>query len=76
MLGEFAVENAKLGREICLKLKIDKVETKCGVCQIITIICVTYVQKNLKIWTLIKHLFTKYQFFKEIAPNFTYLQKS
>ena len=27
-------------------IEIDRVETKCGVRQIITIICVTYVQKN------------------------------
>ena len=38
--------NAKLGREICMLLKIDKVETKCGVQQIFAIICVTYVQKD------------------------------
>ena len=30
-----------LGREICIKLKIDKVETKYSVRQIITVICVT-----------------------------------
>ena len=34
--------------------------------QIITIICVTYVQKNFEIWTLIKHLFTKYQFLTKL----------
>ena len=40
------VKNAKLGREICILLKIDQVETKYGVRLIITITCVTYVQKD------------------------------
>ena len=31
MLGDFAV-NTKLGREVYIKLKIDKAETKYGVC--------------------------------------------
>ena len=39
-------KNAKLGREICTYLKIDSVETNCGVRQVITIICVVYVQKD------------------------------
>ena len=39
---------------------------KCGVRQIITIICVTYVQKNFKIRTLIKQLLTKYQFLTKL----------
>ena len=46
MLGHFTVNNTKLGREICIQLKIDQVEMNCGVRQIFTIICVTYVQKN------------------------------
>ena len=41
-------------------------ETKYGVRQIITIICVTYVQKNFKIRTLIKQLSTKYQFLMKL----------
>ena len=45
-LGDFTVKNAKLEREIYIQLKIDKVETKCAVLQIIIIICVTRVQKN------------------------------
>ena len=40
------VKNAKFGREICINLKIDLVKTKFGVRWIITIICVTYVQKD------------------------------
>ena len=40
------VKNAKLGREICIWSKISKVETKYGVWQVITIIWVTYVQKD------------------------------
>ena len=31
MLGDFTVKNTKLGREICILLKIDLVKTKCGV---------------------------------------------
>ena len=38
------VKNAKLEREIYILLKIDKVETKGAVLQIIIIICVTRVQ--------------------------------
>ena len=49
---------------------------KCGVLQVITMICVTCVQRDFKIQTLIKQLLTKYHFFQEIAPNFTYSQKS
>ena len=48
MLGDFTVKNVKLGREICILLKIDYVEAKCGVLQIITIICVTHVQQNVR----------------------------
>ena len=53
-LGDFTVKKrkekkkkpAKLGREICMLPKIDQVETKYGVWKIITVICVTYMQKN------------------------------
>ena len=62
-LGDFTVKNAKLGREICIQLKIDCVETKCAVLQITTIICVTHVQKNFEIRASIKQLSTKYQIF-------------
>ena len=41
----------------------------------ITVICVIYVQKDFYIRTLIKQLLTKYQFFHEIAQNFTFLQQ-
>ena len=60
-LGDFTVKNpAKLEREICIELKIDYVETKCAVLQII-ITCVTHMQKNFEIRTSIKQLLTKYQ---------------
>ena len=53
------VKNVKLGKEICIELKIDWVETKRGVRQIITIVCVTYAQNNFWIRTLMKQLLTK-----------------
>ena len=34
MLGNFTVKRRKIGREICIELKFDWVETKCGVRQI------------------------------------------
>ena len=40
------VKTAKLGREICIQLKIELVETKCCVLQIITIILFSYVQNH------------------------------
>ena len=74
-LGDFAVKNAKLEREIYIYLKIDKVEMKCAVLQIIIIICVTRVQKIfLKIQTLIKQLLTKYQIFT-ILPQISHFHK-
>ena len=46
MLGDFMVEkNANLGWEICIYLKIVSVETKCGMRQIIEIMCVTCMQR-------------------------------
>ena len=39
---------------------------KCAVLQIITIICVTHLQKNFWIWTSIKQLLTKYQIFMKL----------
>ena len=42
---------------------------KYGVLKIITLICVTYVQKDFWIGTLIKQLLTKYQFFMKL-PKF------
>ena len=73
-LGDSAVKNVKLGRKICVLLKIDQVETKCSVRQIITIICVTYVQKNFKIRTLIRKLFTKYHFLTKLPQISHYSQ--
>ena len=46
MLGDFRVKNAKFGREIFFYLKIDWPEMKCGMWKVITVICVTYVQKD------------------------------
>ena len=37
-LGDFALKNAKLGREICIKIKVHRVETNFAVWKIITII--------------------------------------
>ena len=45
-LGDFTVKNAKLEREIFIQLKINEAQTKCGVWKIITVTCVTYVQKD------------------------------
>ena len=75
MLGDFTVKNAELGREICIQLKIDKVKTKCGVRQIITMIRVTHVQKDFKIQTLIKQLLTKYQIFMKL-PQISHIHKN
>ena len=46
MLGDFTVKNAEFGREIFIQLKIDLKEMKYGLRKIITVICVTYVQKD------------------------------
>ena len=46
MLGDFTVKSAKFRREIFIYLKIDQKEMKYGLRKIITVICVTYVQKN------------------------------
>ena len=43
-------KHAKLGREICIQLKIYEAEMKCGVRQIITVICDPNVQKDFQIW--------------------------
>ena len=69
------LKNTKLGKEICILIKIHLVETKFAVPKIITIIEVTYVRKNSKIQALIKQLLAKYHFFQEIAQNFTSSKK-
>ena len=79
MLGDFTVKNGKLEREIYIQLKIDKVETKCAVLQIIIIICVpgyvSHVCKRIfKIQALIKQLLTKYQIFT-ILPQISHFHK-
>ena len=45
-LDDFTVKEAKLGREICIQLKIGLVETKCVARQVITIIWIPYVRKD------------------------------
>ena len=55
--------------------KIDWVKTECGVRQVITIMCVTYVQKKFTILTLIKQLLTKYQFFTKWT-NISHINKN
>ena len=44
-------------------MKIDFVEMKYGVQWLITITCVTYMQRDFYIPTWIKQLLTKYQFY-------------
>ena len=63
-LGDFMVKNAKLARGICILLKIDYIET-----------CVTYVQKDFQIWTLIKPLLTKYQIFMKL-PQISHIHEN
>ena len=46
MQGDFALKYTKFEREIFIKLKIDLVETKLAVLMIITVIWVTFVEKN------------------------------
>ena len=47
-------------------MKIDEKEMKYGVRQKIIIKCITYVQKDFYIRTLIKQLLTKYQSFMKL----------
>ena len=39
-------KNVKIGREICIEMKIDLVETEYGVLWLILILCVIFVQKD------------------------------
>ena len=48
---------------------------KCDMLQIITIICVTHVQKNFEIRASIKQLVTKYQIFM-ILPQISHFHKN
>ena len=48
---------------------------KYGVWKIITVICVTYMQKDFKIQTLIRQISTKYQFFKKL-PQISHIHKN
>ena len=70
-VGEFKVKTAELGREICFKPENQLSWNECAVLQIITIICVTHVQKNFEIRTSNKQLLTKYQIFTKLPqiPN-------
>ena len=56
-------------------MKIDKVKTKCGVRQILTMIRYTHVQMFFLVFRfVVQQLLTTYQIFHEIAPIFKYLQ--
>ena len=48
---------------------------KCGVLQTSTIICITYVQKEFKICTLIKQLLAKYKIYKKL-PQISHIHKN
>ena len=56
-------------------MKIELVETKCCVLQIITIIWVIYVQNDFLFQTLIIQLMTKYQIFKKL-PQILHIHKN
>ena len=71
----FAVKKRNLGSEICIQLKINRVETKYGVWMIITVICVIYVLKNFLDSRFSQAVIDKISIFQEIAPNFTCSQK-
>ena len=62
--------------EICIWLEIDWVETRCGVQWLITSICVTLWAKGFLDPNCNEAIIEKISIFKEIPPNFTYLQKS
>ena len=51
---------------MCIQLKTDLVKTKCGEWWLITITCVTFVQKDFYIRTVITQVLTKYQFFMKL----------
>ena len=57
-------------------MKIDEEETQCGVWQIITVVCVTYVQKELLDLNFNEAVINKLPNFYEITLNFTYTQES
>ena len=48
---------------------------KYGLRKVITVICVTYVQKDFYIRTLIKQLLTKYRFFTKL-PQISHIRKN
>ena len=73
-LGDFALNNAKLGREIWFKLKIDFIETNFAVRKIITVMRITRVQSS-QIRTLIKELLAKYKLFKKL-PQISHIHKT
>ena len=75
-LGDFALENTKFEKKICVLLKINLMETKFSVRRIIAIIWVTCVKKNIQIRTLNLEVIGKVSIFQEIPPNFTSSQKS
>ena len=48
-----------MGMEICIWIKVGKLETNIAVRKMITVIWVAYVQKSFQIRTLMKQLLTK-----------------
>ena len=65
MLGDFKGKNHKIGKGnlYFTENRLDRNEIWW---KIITVLCVTYVQKNFRFELLIKQLLTKYQFFKNL----------
>ena len=70
MLGDFMVKKHKFGMEICIYLKIGLVEMKCGLRWLITILCITNVQKDFKIQLL------KISFFLTKSPQIMHTYKN
>ena len=60
---------------MCIELKIHLLKMKCGVWQIITIICFTYLHKDFQIQTFIKQLLTKYQIFTKL-PQISHIHRN
>ena len=76
MIGDFALKKRKIGKGN-LYLTENRLSRNEMWYASITIICVTYVQKNFKIRTWIKQLFTnlKYQFLTKL-PQISHFHKN
>ena len=75
MLGDFTVKTQNSEGKSFFNLKSIRQKTKYGMRKIITVICVTYVQKDFWIRTLIKQFWTKYQFFTKL-PQISHIRKN